>query len=244
MAIGYRDARAPEGVRLYAIGDVHGRLDLLERMHAVIAAELERDNPADWRIIHLGDYVDRGPDSRGVIDFLIARVQADPRNIALAGNHDAGFLDFLADPDGSGLFARYGGRETGLSYGVEIQFDRPDALRRGWAELSRMVPEKHRAFLRALPRSVTFGDFYFCHAGIRPGIPLERQDPEDLIWIRQEFLTCEDRHPKVIVHGHTPHREPQVMDNRVNIDTLAYLSGVLTAFVVDGQAKCLIQATE
>ncbi len=243
MSVRYADAAGPPGMRLYAIGDVHGRLDLLGRLHDMIAAEIERDRPDDWRIVHLGDYVDRGPQSAGVLDLLVTRTKAEPRQLCVVGNHDLGFLDFLADPDGGGLFARYGGRETALSYGVRLGFDHPDTLRLGWAELSCAVPGRHRAFLRGLPFSLEFGDFYFCHAGIRPGVPLDRQKPDDLVWIRQEFHDWAEPHPKLIVHGHTPHAEPEVRDNRVNVDTAAFASGRLTALVIEGTAKRFLQAT-
>jgi serine/threonine protein phosphatase 1 len=245
----FLDARGPEGMRLYAIGDVHGRLDLLRAMHAQIRSEIMRDRPSDWRIIHVGDYVDRGPDSKGVLDFLIARVAEDERVQALGGNHDAGFLDFLARPDPLGLFMRFGGIQTARSYGVRLVDQIPglsivdeDAIRAGHAALLAAVPEAHLRFLHALPRTATFGDFFFCHAGIRPGVPLDRQDPEDLIWIRDTFLNWPELHPKVIVHGHTPCETAEVLANRVNIDTLAYTSGRLTALVVDGAGKRLLEA--
>ena len=243
MGVHFLDAAGPDGVRIYAIGDVHGRLDLLRRMHDIIRDEIEQDRPADWRIVHLGDYVDRGPDSAGVLDFLTHAVASDERTVALAGNHDLGFLQFLAEPDPGGLFANFGGRETAAAYGVFIT----GRDRRGFVdahmELCQAVPREHVAFLSARPYSVSFGDFFFCHAGIRPGIPLERQDPHDLVWIRNEFLDWPHLHPKVVVHGHTPHHEPQWMPNRVNVDTLAYQSGRLTALVIEGTQKRLISAS-
>lgn len=249
--IPFREARAPAGVRLYAIGDVHGRLDLLAAMHAHIAAEIERDGVADWRIVHLGDYVDRGPDSRGVIDLLIAARGRDSRNILLVGNHEAGFLDFLDHPEPDSLFIRYGGLETARSYGVDLTGIRhgvfagaTDALRSGHADLLRAVPQSHVDFLRSLGLSATFGDFFFCHAGIRPGIALEKQDAQDLIWIREVFHNHRGLYPKVIVHGHTPQPEAEVLPNRVNLDTLAYASGRLTALVVDGASKAILTVTE
>lgn len=236
----FLDARGPEGVRVYAIGDIHGHLELLTEMYARIAAEIERDKVADWRIIHLGDLVDRGPDSRGVIDHLIAVTARDSRNIVLAGNHDVGFLDFLALPDPEGLFARHGGKETARSYGVGLSMSDAPGLRQSHAQLVAAVPDNHLRFLSALPYSASFGDFFFCHAGIRPGIPLDRQDPQDLIWIRNQFLNHPGLHPKVVVHGHTPQAEPEVLANRVNIDTGVFYSGVLTALVIDGAEKRLI----
>ncbi|RUW71628.1 MULTISPECIES: metallophosphoesterase [unclassified Mesorhizobium] len=244
--IHYLDARGPEGMRLYAIGDVHGRLDLLAAMHRRIESELEYKPTADWRVIHLGDYTDRGPDSRGVIDFLIDARARDPRHLTLTGNHDVGFLDFLAEPDADGLFMRYGGIQTAQSYGVTLPaasgwFGTAEtALREGHATLVAAVPQAHVDFLRSLPFSVAFGDFFFCHAGIRPGVPLESQSPQDLIWIRDAFHDHPGLYPKVIVHGHTPVPEAEIMANRVNVDTLAWHSGTLSALVVDGADKRIL----
>ncbi|HEY4193654.1 MAG TPA: metallophosphoesterase [Mesorhizobium sp.] len=246
-----RDARAPEGMRLHAIGDVHGRLDLLYAMHRRIAEDMARDPPADWRIVHLGDYVDRGPASKGVLDFLIAVRAIEPRNIMLGGNHDVAFLDFLERPDASGVFALYGGVQTAKTYGVDLAIgnDAPagqaeEALRSGHAQLLRAVPQSHVDFLRGLIFCASFGDFFFCHAGIRPGVALDRQDREDLIWIREAFHDYPGLYPKVIVHGHTPHRLPEIKANRVNVDTLAHKSGRLTALVVDGAKKEILTVVE
>lgn len=240
----FLDARAPEGMRLYAIGDVHGRLDLLKAMHAEIRAVLMRDKPADWRIIHVGDYVDRGPDSAGVIAFLIDRIAEDSRVIALAGNHDAALLDFLREGDRTHLFRRFGGNDTARSYGTFVDFSSEETAEAGRQALARAIPSAHLDFLRRLPRGIGFGDFFFCHAGIRPGVPIDRQAPDDLIWIRDTFLDYPGLHPKVIVHGHTPHDEAELMPNRVNVDTLAYASGRLTALAVEGTRKRLIEVSE
>jgi serine/threonine protein phosphatase 1 len=245
--IHFLDARAPEGVRLYAIGDVHGRLDLLAAMHRRIKAEIELHQPADWRVIHLGDYVDRGPDSKGVIDLLIEARASDPRYLMLAGNHDIGFLDFLDVPDPDGLFMTNGGSQTAQSYGVALAeagsawFGRSDsALRQGHATLVEAVPRSHIDFLQSLAFSVMLGDFFFCHAGVRPGVPLEQQVPQDLIWIRDVFHNHAGLYPKIVVHGHTPVPEAEVKANRVNVDTLAWQSGNLTALVVDGAEKNIL----
>lgn len=240
QGIHFLDARGPDGVRVYAIGDVHGRLDLLRRMHEAIARDRDSHPASDWRIIHLGDYVDRGPDSRGVADFLIAACKADDRMLAIAGNHDIGFLEFLARPSAEGLFAHNGGRETALSYGVDIDFWSAEALREGHAALLDAVPDSHFGFYRGLGRHLSFGDFYFCHAGIKPGIPLEDQDEDDLIWIRWDFLNYAGLHPKVIVHGHTPEADVEVMANRVNVDTGAWKTGRLSALVIDGTEKQIL----
>jgi serine/threonine protein phosphatase 1 len=242
--IAYPEARGPDGMLIYAIGDVHGRLDLLAEMHARIAAEIMRVRPADWRIVHLGDYVDRGPDSSGVIEFLVRQTARDGRILSLAGNHDVGFLDFLAEPDPVGLFATNGGVETARSYGVELDLFSMDGFGESWRALAAAVPQSHRDFLRALKFSVVFGDFFFCHAGIRPGVAFDAQDPFDLTWIRDEFHLHRELYPKVVVHGHTPVREPEICDNRVNLDTGAFASGRLTALAVDGAEKRLLTVEE
>ena len=239
--IHYRDAAGPPGMRLFAIGDVHGRLDLLEEMHRRIADDLAGDPPDDWRVIHLGDYVDRGPDSKGVIELIRRAARNDRRVIALCGNHDVGVIDFLGRPAKDSLFAMYGGRQTALSYGVEADFSSQWSARQAADALLAAMPDAHVEFLSDLPRQCQFGDFFFCHAGIRPGVPLDGQNPDDLIWIRGEFLRWTDLRDKVVVHGHTPHGEPEILPNRVNVDTEAWRSGVLTALVIDGNRKRLFQ---
>jgi serine/threonine protein phosphatase 1 len=238
------DAAGPAGMRIYAIGDVHGRLDLLREMLARIREEIRRDAPDDWRILHVGDYVDRGPDSKGVIEFLLEAIRADSRHIALAGNHDVGLLEFLADPNAESLFAGHGGRQTARSYGLDVDFSSQALARAAGAKLAAAMPREHVGFLSTLPRSIFFGDFFFCHAGVRPGVPLDRQSPEDLIWIRKPFLDSPLLHEKVIVHGHTPSNEPEIMPNRVNVDTGAFATGVLTALSIDGLRKQILQIAE
>lgn len=235
--IHFLDAKGPDGIVVYAIGDVHGHLDLLTRMHEAIAADRARRSAEDFRIIHLGDYVDRGPDSKGVIDFLIDAGKADDRIMSLAGNHDLAMLEFLAEGSPQSLFAQYGGVQTAKSYGVELDFTSDAAFNASHRLLREAVPPGHSDFLRSLGATASMGDFFFCHAGIRPGVPLDRQQASDLIWIRGEFHRHAGLHPKIIVHGHTPTAEPEVMANRVNIDTGAYASGVLTALVIDGAHK-------
>lgn len=234
-----RDARAPDGMRIYAIGDVHGRDDLLAAMHDRIDAEIADDRPADWRIIHLGDFCDRGPDTKAVFDRVIAR-SINRRILSIMGNHEAGMLDFLAEPLPHGLFVNHGGEATALSYGIEIDFETEAGRQEARDRLLATIPQAHLDFMAALPRSVTFGDYFFCHAGIRPGVPLQSQDPEDLIWIRKEFLASTQLYEKIIVHGHSPSSKPEVLPNRINVDTGAVKTGVLTAIVLEGTTKRVI----
>ena len=232
----FLDAQGPTGMRIFAVGDIHGRLDLLEAMSQRIAENLDADPPGDWRIVYLGDYCDRGPDTRGVIEHLLSQCGADARVAALRGNHDQGLLDFIGSGD-AGLFVHHGGGDTAASYGVEADFRSEAGLIKTRAALRAALPHSHLTFLSELPYSASFGDFFFCHAGIRPGISLDEQRPDDLIWIREPFLNNPHLHPKVVVHGHTPTAEPEIMPNRVGVDTGAYRSGVLTALVIEGAEK-------
>lgn len=238
----FRDASGPETTRLYAIGDVHGRLDLLEEMHGLINADLDRRPAHDWRIIHLGDYIDRGPASKGVLEFLIDASSRDEHMVSLLGNHDDGFLHYLATGDTAGIFALHGGAETAHSYGMELDFSDPAKARRRFEAFVNMVPQTHVDFIRSMPRWLAFGDFFFCHAGINPALPLDAQDPEELIWIRTPFLKWTEPFEKVVIHGHTPQDMIDIQPNRVNLDTYAWKSGVLSAIVIDGPEKRFMEA--
>jgi serine/threonine protein phosphatase 1 len=240
--VDFKHARGPDKLRVYAIGDVHGRLDLLQAMHRRILIENEKSPPFDWVVVHLGDYVDRGPDSKGVLDLMVNLQQKTHRMLAIAGNHDIGLLEFLATGDAYGLFARNGGRQTALSYGININFNDPDSVAAGRKALAQSIPHSHVEFLRGLRRSIVFGDFFFCHAGIRPGVDLDRQDPDDLIWIRWEFLDDARLYPKIIVHGHTPVSDIEKRPNRINLDTGAYASGRLSAIAIDSDRKFFVEA--
>ena len=230
------EARTPEGMRLYAIGDVHGCDAMLAEAHEQIAADLGRRPAADYRIIHIGDYTDRGADSAGVIARLAGMAEADERVICLLGNHDALFAGFLTDPMAHGpIWLSNGGDATLRSYGVTpsrslFGYD----YRRLSARLAEALPAAHGAFLSSLPFTVRFGDYLFVHAGIRPGVPLDQQDPDDLIWIREDFLWDGRDHGVVVVHGHTPANPPEVMPNRINVDTGAVYGGPLTCLALEG----------
>lgn len=239
--VDFAAARAPEGMRLYAIGDVHGCRDLLVRMHEAIEEEIARERPGDWRIIHLGDYCDRGPDTKGVIDFIIARQAADRRIISLRGNHDDGMLNFLTAGGEWRIFTNNGGDTTAASYGVRADFATPWMLEASRDALNAAMPAAHRAFLEALQYQASFGDFMFCHAGVRPGVPLDRQDRHDLMWIRNEFHDHDGLYERVIVHGHTPVATADIRRNRVNLDTRAFASGMLSAIAIEGDRKRILE---
>ncbi len=241
--IHYLEARVPDGLRLFAIGDIHGCLDLLVEMHERIEDSMAADRPGDFRIVHVGDYCDRGPDTKGVIDFLIERTAAEPRVLCLRGNHDEGFLNFIAGDGPDRIFTANGGDSTAASYGVAVDFSTSEGREDGRRALTAAVPEAHRAFLSALPYSVTIGDLFLCHAGIRPGIPLDEQQPDDLIWIRSAFLEYPGLHPKLIVHGHTPDDEVEIMPNRVNVDTRAFASGRLSGMMFEGTEKRVLEVS-
>lgn len=231
------EAKTPDGMRIYAIGDVHGCHTMLAEMHDDIAADLAAYPPADHRLIHIGDYADRGPNSAAVIERMVELTASDPRVVCLRGNHDVMLTDFLDDPSGTGgMFIANGGGETLGSYGVTL--NRFAWLMSDYSVLARQLTERmpaaHQSFIRNLPLTARFGDYFFCHAGIRPGVPLDEQAAEDLVWIREEFLLDESDHGVVVVHGHTPAREPEVRPNRINIDTGAVYGGRLTCAVLDG----------
>jgi serine/threonine protein phosphatase 1 len=223
----------PNGTRVYAIGDVHGRLDLLGEIFSRIDADLKADPAPRALQVLLGDYVDRGPSSRKVIDLLISRSRAHEMH-CLKGNHEAILLKFLEDPDTFTAWEKIGGAETLDSYGLSPllkEFPRSPSELASYFDLA--LPNSHRQFLAQLKTSFVCGDFFFAHAGVRPGIPLENQQERDLLWIRHEFLNYQREFGKIIVHGHTPVAKPEIRTNRINIDTGAYATGCLTCIKLD-----------
>jgi serine/threonine protein phosphatase 1 len=227
-------ARLPDRLRVYAIGDIHGRADLLADVFERIDAE-SGQFPADRSIhVFLGDYVDRGPFSRDVLDLLISRAHQYPA-VFLKGNHESYFVEFLKSPEIFADWRLYGGLDTILSYGLGPSLAPDEKERIVLAtSLNRALPEAHRQFLNGLRLSFTCGDFFFVHAGVRPGVALKDQHEEDLLWIREDFLLHEDVYEKFIIHGHTPVMQPDVRPNRINIDTGAYATGRLTCLVIEG----------
>ena len=229
-------ARTPDDLRLYAIGDIHGMERMLAEAHGRIASDLASRPVRDHRIVHVGDYVDRGADSAGVIERLARFAADDPHVACLMGNHDELMLGFLSEPARFGQdWLGNGAAATLGSYGVAMPETRDAAgLGKLSADLGAAMPETHRAFLAGLHRSVQFGDFFFCHAGVRPGIALASQADEDLVWIREPFLSSGRDHGAVIIHGHTPVKAPDVRPNRIDIDTGAVYGGPLTVLALEG----------
>ena len=233
----------PPGVRIYAVGDIHGRLDLLNELLARIDDD-RSSRPATRSVsIFLGDYIDRGPSSRETIDRLIVHAEAN-ESVFLKGNHEQIAISCLRD---RGLFERWmrlGGRETLMSYGITLAALSDDRqIVRLQAAFHDALPQSHFRFFRDLQSSYTCGDYFFAHAGVKPDIPLARQKENDLLWIRQEFLASRDDFGKIVIHGHTPTRDIQVEPNRVNIDTGAFATGRLTCLVIDESSLSVIDTS-
>jgi len=220
--------RVPDGVRVYAIGDIHGCADLLDQTLGRIDLDLTRNPVATNFQIFLGDYIDRGPASREVVDRLVVRHRLHP-TIFLKGNHETYVTSLANNPSILEDWQRFGGFETLMSYGIVPDVNSGGSSKTQLAAaFGRVLPASHRHFFNNLTLSFTCGDFFFVHAGVRPGITLADQSEQDLLWIRQDFLCYEEKFSKVIVHGHTPVLEPDIRPNRINIDTGAYATGRLT----------------
>ena len=230
-----RGHRVPDGVRVYAVGDIHGRLDLLDRLLDDIATDDAKREAAHTQIVFLGDLIDRGPESAGVVDRLLAYSKAAPPSRLLMGNHEEVFLRVLAgDVKAMRFFLRIGGRATVMSYGFDAEEYASLDFEALTARLIERVPAEHVAFLSAFEEMIEVGDYLFVHAGIRPGIDLAAQKTSDLRWIREEFLGCRDDHGKLVVHGHSITEDVDLQPNRIGIDTGAFDSGRLTAIGLEG----------
>lgn len=234
----------PAGLRIYAIGDIHGQLALLDRLHDEIASDAAAAPDLASSVIYLGDYVDRGLHSREIIDRLLMGGPKGCGAIHLKGNHEQAVLDFLDDPTFGMHWANFGGLETLYSYGIQdaAGLSKPEDFM-GAADLfARLIPPAHLRFFKSVQLTATVGDYFFVHAGVKPGVPLDQQSEEDLIWIREEFLESDADFGKIIVHGHTPEPEPVVKNNRIGIDTGAYMTGVLSCVVLEGTTRRFLRA--
>jgi len=231
-------SQTPPDTVIYAIGDIHGRLDLLAAIHERIAADARQRSAQRRIVVYLGDYVSRGKDCLGVVDRVREWLPAGFERVTLKGNHEDLLLRFLdGDLDMGRHWFDYGGLEALAHYGVAI----PDRHARDDASVAHLrdrfasaLPQAHLDFFRSLPVSFQAGDYYFVHGGIRPGVPLAEQSDHDRMWIRKAFLDSDADHGAVVVHGHSISEHPVIRPNRIGIDTGAYRSGVLTCLLLEG----------
>jgi serine/threonine protein phosphatase 1 len=225
--------RVPDGTLLYCVGDIHGRDDLLGQMAEHVEADTKTRSFDHAVTVFLGDYIDRGPGSIRVVERLASGEWPTPI-IALAGNHEDFLVTFLGDAGFLAFWRSQGGLETLHSYGVDVG---PAMAGRDFEEVQAAFtvcfPKQHRDFLEALKDSAVIGDYFFCHAGVRPGVALDRQDRGDLLNIREPFLSSDAEHGKLVVHGHTPAVAPEIRPNRIGIDTAAYATGCLSCLVLE-----------
>ena len=233
-----------ENTRIYAIGDIHGCHDLLETLlDQIIANDLTRPPIETKILVFLGDYIDRGENSKAVIDLLLQACPPRYDTVFLKGNHEEMLLQALDDKGAADFWLRNGGRQTVASYGIQGASDHtkftPDQLIEAF--LTKLPPD-HRAFLETLPLSFECGDYFFAHAGIHPDKPLDEQEERHLLWIRDRFLFSEKDFGKVIIHGHTPARDVDSAKNRIGIDTAAVYGGKLTALMLEGQEQLFLYA--
>jgi serine/threonine protein phosphatase 1 len=248
----FRKSRAPSarppyrgapGKRCYAIGDIHGRLDLLDQLLSQIAAHDAGRPQRETIVVSLGDVIDRGPNSRGVLERLMQPLSFPARLVCLKGNHEDMLLRGLSgEPSLLRSWLATGGRDCARSYGVDpilLSGQNEEVLEHN---LAQAIPASHLAFLRSLADYARFGDYLLVHAGIRPGIPLDAQRPADLLWIRKGFLEAEADHGLMVVHGHSVSLDIEKRPNRTGIDTGAYRSGILTAIWIEDGEHGFLQA--
>ena len=234
---------APADTRIYVVGDIHGRADLLSRLHSHIRDDVPSSTQGRHLIVYLGDYVDRGETSKTVIDLLLDEPLEGFETIFLKGNHEEMLLGFLENAAIGAMWLHNGGDATAYSYGVRMAnpssadpryFEMQQALR-------EKLPDRHLAFFRDLDLYHIEGGYLFVHAGVQPGIPIEQQSSEDLLWIREEFIASQADHGHCVVHGHTIFTELEIRPNRIGIDTGAYYTNVLSCLVLEGTEQRFIQ---
>lgn len=235
----------PDGLVVWAVGDVHGRLDLLEPLVDAIRAEAPTPEVTRKIVVFLGDYIDRGPDSRGVVRYL-SHLPGD-QGVEwrfLKGNHEEAMLTFLKDPSFGANWCEYGGGAALASYGLKPpeMKHRTEAWAHVAADLDHRLTPRERSFLEDLELSLAVGDYFFAHAGARPGQSLENQTERDLMWIRNSFLDSDVPFEKIIVHGHTPTKAVHIDHRRIGVDTKAYASGILTAIRLAGSDRTIMQS--
>ena len=235
---------APTDRVIYAVGDIHGRADLLKRLHDDIQKDAANRDPSKVKtLVYLGDYIDRGPFIKDVLTMLAEQPLADFDIHHLKGNHEAMMMEFLSDPTTGLEWRDNGGLETLRAYDASQNSIDKDPMAYDAARdlLERNLPASHKSFLEDLLSSISFGDYFFAHAGVRPGVPLDEQDEDDLLWIRHSFLDSDDNFGKVVVHGHTPDKNVVFKPNQIGIDTGAFMSNILTCLMLDGETQELIQ---
>ncbi|MBL6952717.1 MAG: serine/threonine protein phosphatase [Alphaproteobacteria bacterium] len=232
----------PMGQRVYIVGDIHGRYDLLRILHEQVEADSSTYN-GHKRLVYLGDYIDRGHESKKVVEELVSHPLAGFDRIFLKGNHEDALLNFLVDFNAARDWFQFGGEATVFSYGVAMQpGTRSDKMLKDiQADLDRAIPAEHIQFFNELRMSFEIGDYFCVHAGIHPSRPLHRQRSEDLMWIRDEFLESKKAHEKIIVHGHSISETPDEQSNRIGIDTGAYYSNCLTCLVLEATERRFLQ---
>lgn len=233
----------PEGERFYVIGDIHGRCDLLDELIAAIDADLNDAGDIDATIVFLGDLIDRGPESARVIDT--AQQWGERRKVRyIAGNHEEMFLESFDDREMLRHFLKHGGKETVLSYGIKKKRYNELTMKELQKEMHELVPAQHRTFIEEMEDIIFAGDYVFVHAGVNPKRSMEEQKQSDLRWIRERFLKHREPFSHVVVHGHTIFEEIEHTDHRIGIDTGAFRTGTLTALVLEGAERRLIQARD
>lgn len=226
---------------MYCIGDIHGRADLLERLHGQIEQDAKGFS-GEKHLLYLGDYIDRGEQSRQVIDMLVNHPLTGFEPIFIKGNHEQAMLDFMVHPQATASWLNFGGRQTLASYGIAVAFmPLMKDLKHLAAELNERLPAAHKQFLEDGLLYWRGGDYYFVHAGIRPGVGLEEQHFEDQLWIRDDFTQSTEDFGAVVVHGHTISKTAELLPNRIGIDTGAFHSDVLTCLVLEGTSQRLLQ---